>query len=144
MPEITIEPAAIELADSDESEAKFAVRVTNSGTAKLAFEPPQSITLRRKDALAKSVRRAFKDARGDFAARLIALGDDLRSSSVEVPITYRGALGDLEPGETGEIELRLRVPDEIDRSVAWVGSLTLSGDSALRISTGPITSAKDK
>jgi hypothetical protein len=141
-----MEPGTLDLTSSNASHAKLTVRVTNSGTAKVAFEPPRSVTLRRKDALAMGVRHAFKDARGDLASRLIALGEELKSASLEVPVIYSGPPAELEPGETTELELRLRVPDEIDRSVAWVSSLpSARGDGlTLSLASAKLTSAKGR
>jgi hypothetical protein len=127
--QITVEPGRLELGGLPGAELATAVRITNSGDVALRLELPSTITLHKSDALATSIRRAFKGGRGDVAARLIALGEDLRASSVEVAVQVAGKLSAIKPGETRGIKLKVHVP-ELDRSVAWVGSLALGGEHA--------------
>jgi len=104
------------------------VRVTNSGETRLAIDPDAVVTLRRPDALARSIKGAFKGGQGDLAARLIALGKRLeRETAAEASVSYKADFEYLEPGETAQVEIHMHLSESAGARNEWRARVPLLG-----------------
>jgi hypothetical protein len=129
-------------------EAVTRVLVTNSGQSALVLDRSGTVPLRRADALARCVRTAFKEQPGDLITRLIALGKRLQEEpAATAAITYKAPFEALQPGQTAEVEIRLRIPEDVGAETGWTARLPVLGTTVaaeLEIAADRTTSAPSR
>jgi len=110
------------------SDSAARVQVTNHSDTPLPLDEATSIRLRKAGALGRAVREGFVAEGGDFASRVIALGRRLDTEpSTLVKISYRAEFATLAPGETGEVEVQVNVPENASPDDEWTGRIPVLG-----------------
>jgi hypothetical protein len=128
MAKVLAEPADVTLLGKPGSSTTAKVRVTNAGNVSRTIEGEQRIVLRHAGAISRGVRKAFHETSGDAVSRLIALGEHLSAEPVQkVQFDVKADFSTLAAGDERTVEILVRIPDEMDRSTQWKGSLTLLG-----------------
>jgi hypothetical protein len=123
---IILEPRALTLEGAPGSELATTVLAKNSGNVPQKAGGSQTLKLRAAGAIARGVRKAFKETSGDLGSRLIVLGEHMSSEPwVEVKFGVRADFAKLDPGAEGHVEIRVHAPDDPHRSEEWTGNLQL-------------------
>lgn len=138
---VLVEPKTLEFRGARGSGAVATMQITSMGNVAIPLEPEKTLSLRKSGALARGVQKAFRDTHGDLISRLIVLGDHLSTEAAEeVTATCTAEFSALEVGESHPVKVGLRVPDELDPSTTWKGTLPLLGtliDVRLAITADP-------
>lgn len=125
---LVMKPETVGFAGVPGDEAVASVWVANATVHELALDQPGRVGFRRPGALARGVREGFIDARGDFVARLIALGKRLeQEEAIELEYAFAADFDALKPGASGRVEIRLRIPKFAASVTGWTARLPLLG-----------------
>lgn len=125
---LEVDAEALRLRARAGDEAVTRVRVTNRGPVALALDSAGAIPLRKSGALARGVRKAFKGQSGDFISKLIDLGKQLEEEpTVTATISYKADFEALQPGQSAEVEIHLRIPENVEAETGWTARLPVLG-----------------
>lgn len=120
---VAAEPRALRL----DSLAAADLDLENQGNVEVALQHEVEVRLRPADAMRHGAR-AFCAAGGDAVNRFVAMGRALSDEPVALATLAMDVRGPaLATGERRCVALRIRLPDDLDRSHEWVGSLALPG-----------------
>jgi hypothetical protein len=123
---IILEPRVLILEGQAGSQLTLTLLAKNAGNAPQKVGGAQAVKLRAAGAIARGIRKAFKETSGDLGAKLIALGEHVSSEpAVDVKFDIRADFAELPPGAEGRVEVRVRVPDDPHWAGEWTGNLQL-------------------
>src|SRR5438552_2435478 len=128
---IILERDALRFEGGPGSELVVTVPVRNTGDVlERVSVSSQKITLRSPGAIARGVRKAFKETSGDLASRLIVLGEHLSSEpAVDVTFDIKSDVSELKPGDQGKLEIRVHVPKDLRTASEWTSNVSILGST---------------
>ena len=134
---VSFKPATVDVKVRAGQKAKTTLSVTNFGNKALTLACDTMVTLRENGMLGRQIAQAFKQQDRDFPDRLIVLGELVdKIPSYEASVATTMSASSLAVDECTELTIELGIPENIDTSKAWTGSLAVLG-KRLRINVEP-------